>query len=79
MAKTVKTETPKSKFKAKVEFQMNGNTATVYRPEMPFIVDRTEKVAPWLKNQGFKAEEIEIIGEKPAGWDEMFINPILEG
>jgi len=67
MAKVEKSES--SKFKASLRNHPNG-TSTIYRPGMPFIVDKTEKATQWLEDQGFKVEEIEFIGEKPVSHGE---------
>jgi hypothetical protein len=58
-------------------------SSTIYRGAgLPAITDRTEKAVEWLKAQGYKPAEIELIGEKPANWDAVFdenpVAPIAE-
>ena len=62
-----------SKFKAQICVAVDG-TSTIFRPNLPFIVDKTEASVTWLKQNGFKESEIEIVGEKLANWDAVF-NP----
>jgi hypothetical protein len=73
MAKVEKSET--SKFKASLRNHPDG-TSTIYRPGMPFIVDRTEKATQWLEDQGFKVEEIEFIGDKPVSQAEIITQEV---
>jgi hypothetical protein len=52
-------------------------SAMIYRENLPTISDRTERAVEWLKAQGYKPVEIELIGEKPANWDAVFDeNPV---
>jgi hypothetical protein len=39
---------------------------------LPAIIDKTDKLIQWLVTNGYKAENIDIIDEKPASWDEVF-------
>ena len=41
------------------------------------ITDKTDKSVIWLAANGFTAEQIEIIGEKPANWDAVFNPPVV--
>lgn len=61
------------KTKIKIVFDSSA-TATIYRKDLPIIIDKKENVAPWLKNQTF--EDIEVIGEKPENWDTFFPAPV---
>lgn len=53
-------------------------SSTIHRGGgLPMISDRTEAAVEWLKAQGYKPAEIELIGEKPANWDAVFDeNPV---
>ena len=35
----------------------------------PTITDKTEKAVVWLKANGYKVTDVELIGEKPVNWD----------
>ena len=60
----------KSKFK--VCLCTDSSSAKIYRPNMPYIIDNKEAAVRWLAEKGFKAEEIEVVGEKPVNWDTVF-------
>jgi hypothetical protein len=59
--KEVKVE--ESKYKAKLQIHFDGTT-TIFRVGLPFVIDRTEKVAAWLEAQGIKSEEVEVDGDR---------------
>ena len=61
----------KSKFKAHLR-TVSCSSAIIYRDNMPDIIDNKEAAVRWLAEKGFKAEEIEVMGEKPANWDTVF-------
>jgi ABC-type sugar transport system substrate-binding protein len=70
MAEKNKEVKPVSKVRLRVHSQ---ESATIIRNEgLPMITDRTEKTVTWLAANGFQAGEIEILGEKPSNWDEVF-------
>lgn len=60
-----------SPFKVKLKVH-SQESSTIIRKDLPTITDRTINAVKWLSDKGFKASEIEIIGEKPATWDEVF-------
>jgi len=62
----------KAKFKVRLRIN-SGGSSTIFRGEgLPYIDDKTEKAVQWLFDKGYKAEEIEIIGEKPGIWDTVY-------
>jgi hypothetical protein len=69
-----KVEVAKSKFKVHLR-SVSTSSAVIYRDNLPDIIDNREAAVRWLAEKGFKAEEIEIIGEKPANWDVVFPPP----
>lgn len=80
MAKAEKSEAkPTSKARLKVHSQ---TSATIFRNDgLPAITDKTEQTVTWLAANGFKVNEIELIGEKPSNWDAVFapaIEPVAE-
>jgi len=79
MAETKKTDTkPKAeKVAAKVykaRLRINSqDSATIFRGNgLPYIDDKVDAAVTWLAANGFKADEIEIIGEKPAIWNTVY-------
>lgn len=68
MGKTV-VEAKSDKIRLVVRSQVS---ATIHRPNMPFIDDRTDKAVEWLAAKGFTPADIVIEGEKPANWDTVF-------
>lgn len=58
--------------KFNVRIKINGNSSCIFRTGMPFIEDETNNSICWLKANGYKPEEIEIIGEKPECWNSVF-------
>jgi hypothetical protein len=68
MSKEKPVEAPK--YKAVIKIQ--GNLSTIYRPGLPFIHDKVDSAIHWLKKEGYKSEEINVIGEKPSLWNEIF-------
>jgi len=62
----------KSKFKVRLRINSDGSS-TIFRGEgLPYIDDKTEKAVQWLSDKGYKAEEVEIIGEKPKIWETVY-------
>jgi len=60
---------------SKIRLRVYGEKAVIYRNDgYPSIEDRTTESVLWLERNGYKPEEIEIIGEKPSNWDAVF-NP----
>lgn len=74
MGKTV-VEAKSDKIRLVVRSQ---DSATIYRPGMPYIIDRTEKTVEWLAAKGYTPEDIVLEGEKPANWDAVFSPPSPE-
>jgi hypothetical protein len=72
MAKKVE-ETVKKTTKVQIEFC--GGSAIVHRGEGPSIWDKTENSITWIKDKGYKPEDVEIIGDKPPCWDAIFSPP----
>lgn len=62
-----------SKFKVQLRVH-SQETSTIVRlvEDLPMITDKTDKAVLWLVAKGFKADEIEVIGEKPKNWNEAF-------
>jgi len=77
MGKEKETVAP-SKFKAQLRVHSQETSTVVRLNGMPMITDKTDKSVVWLAANGFKAEQIEIIGEKPANWDAVFNPPVAE-
>jgi len=73
--KAEKVKEEKAKFKISIRIHGDG-TSTVYQGNgFPHIIDKTEKSIQWLANKGFKAEEIEILGDKPEVWESIYPSP----
>jgi hypothetical protein len=70
-----KKEAPKPTFK--ISFHtVSGGSSIIYRKDgLPFIIDRTDNAVKWLIDNGYKEKDIEIIGEKPVIWDDLFSPP----
>jgi hypothetical protein len=47
-------------------------TSRIYRKDLPALIDKTDKLISWLVANGYKAKDIDIVGEKPASWDKAF-------
>jgi hypothetical protein len=64
----------------KVRLRINpADTATIFRGEgLPFIDDKTDSAVKWLADKGYKPEEVEILGEKPAIWSTVYPEPVAE-
>ena len=75
MKMETKKEAPKPTFK--VDFQVKSeDSSIIYRKDgLPFIIDKTDKAIKWLIANDFKEKDIQIIGEKPAIWDDLFSPP----
>jgi len=43
--------------------------------DFPTIVDVSERALEWLKKNGYKEKDIEVVGVKPSNWDEMYPPP----
>ena len=58
----------------KISFHVKSDSSIIYRnnTELPFLIDKTENSIKWLVENGFKQEDIEIVGEKPPMWDAIF-------
>ena len=68
-------ETVKKTTKVRIEFR--GDSAVIHRGEgLPAIWDKTENSVAWLKDIGYKPEEVEIVGDKPQCWDAIFSPPV---
>jgi len=75
MAKAKTEEKVKASSKVRLRVHSSG-TSTIYRNDgLPSIDDKTDKAIQWLFDKGYKAEEVEIIGEKPACWEAVFAPP----
>ena len=74
MAKADKKEAvAKSPYKVTLKVH-SQSSATIIRPDgFPQITDKTQDAVKWLAAKSYKPEEIEIIGEKPSNWDEVFV------
>ena len=66
--------------KTKVAIRFYTDSATIFRGEnLPFFSDRIETSIDWLVKNGFKVEEIEVIGDKPEYWNKTFApDPVPE-
>lgn len=74
--KIEKVEKPVYKIRLKVHSQ---EKSTIFRNDgFPFIDDKTENAVKWLADKGYKPEEIEILGEKPAIWEIVYPKPVVE-
>ncbi len=50
----------------------DDGTSKFTRKDLPSIVDNTDKLVQWIVTSGYKVDTIEIIGNKPASWDQAF-------
>jgi hypothetical protein len=71
-AETKKTE-PKKVYKATLT--VNGDSSAITRPNLPTIFDKTTSAVQWLKDNNFKAEDINLIGAKPDCWEAAYPSP----
>jgi hypothetical protein len=60
----------------KVTLIVDGHSSTIVRPNLPTIFDKTTSAVVWLKDNGFKAEDINVIGTKPECWEEFYPAPV---
>jgi hypothetical protein len=60
--------------KYEVSIKVDGSVGTIYRPGMPFIVDKIDSAVEWL-SENFKEVDVEIIGFKPSCWEKYFPVP----
>jgi len=60
----------------KVRIEFLNEKATIYREGLPFISDKIEKSVKWLNENGYKSEEIEIVGNKPECWNIIYPSSI---
>jgi hypothetical protein len=67
----------KPKYKVNLCTNSSNNSATIYRPDMPYIIDNKEEAVRWLAANGYKAEDIGVEGEKPANWNTVFPPPVV--
>ena len=76
MAKTETKNTDSKKEEPKVKkpvsLHIKGASSIIYREGLPFIMDKTENAVKWLADKGYKEKDIELVGEKPATWDDAF-------
>jgi hypothetical protein len=57
----------------KVRIEFHNGSATIYRKEkLPFLSDKEENSIKWLKEKGYKPEDLDIVGNKPSCWDVIF-------
>jgi len=70
MAKKQDETVKKTTTKVRIEFL--NEKATIYREGLPFISDKIEKSVKWLNENGYKSEEIEVVGNKPECWNTIF-------
>jgi hypothetical protein len=68
----------KSTSKVRLHVDTRGHSTIIRNDGLPFIEDKTDRAVRWLAANGFKENEIEIIGEKPACWSTIFSPPIVE-
>ena len=69
MAKKETVEKPGSK----IRLRMYNDKAVIHRNGgLPSIEDKATEAVVWLERNGFKPEDIEVFGEKPANWDQVF-------
>jgi hypothetical protein len=68
----------KPTFKVRLRVDDRGHSTIIRNEGLPFIEDKTDKAVIWLAANGFKENEIEIIGKKPACWDAVFSPPVVE-
>jgi hypothetical protein len=73
-----KIEKPVVKKVFKVRLEVTEGHATIIRPNMPMIYDSPENAAAWISANGFKAEDIEVIGDKPSNWNTFYPAPVIE-
>jgi hypothetical protein len=72
----VKKVEPKKVFK--VTLIVNGSNSTILRPGLPTIFDSTIKAVAWIKENGFEAKDINIVGDKPGYWETYYPSPVVE-
>ena len=65
---------PKKVYKIRIQFYSEGG-AMITRKDLPALIDTTENSVKWLAEQGFKPDDIEVIGEKPASWNDVYPAP----
>lgn len=64
---------------SKIRLHVHGEKSTIYRNDgLPFIDDKTDAAVKWLNDNGFKKEDIEIVGKKPEIWDIIYPLPVKE-
>jgi hypothetical protein len=73
--KKIEKKVVKKVYAATIQFYPDG-TSTIIRPNMPMLIDKTDKAVSWLKDNGFKVEDIEVIGDKPSCWDIVYPAPV---
>jgi len=60
----------KSNYKVQISFR--EKSAIIFRPNLPFLADTADLAVHWLFDNGYKPEEVEVIGEKPESWYKTF-------
>lgn len=68
----------KSTSKVRLHVYAQGHSKIIRNDKLPFIEDNTDRAVRWLAANGFKENEIEIIGEKPACWNTVFPPAVVE-
>jgi hypothetical protein len=76
MGKAEKVEKPTSKIRLRI--YTPEHSVIIRNDRLPFIEDKTENAVKRLFDNGYKTEEIEIIGEKPLCWDKIFLPIVVE-
>jgi len=74
VSKTTEKAAPKKVYKISIEFYP-GFTAKITRKDLPQLIDTTDKSISWLEVHDFKAEDIELIGDKPDCWETYYPAP----
>lgn len=77
MSKTTEKVVPKKVYKISIKYHSDGKSM-ILRKDLSALIDTTDKSLAWLKAHDFKAEDIEIIGDKPYGWDLYYPAPVVE-
>lgn len=73
-ATPAKVESP---FKVQLKVHSQESSTIIRKERLPMITDKTVNAVKWLADKGFQASEVEIIGEKPATWDEVFVPAVV--
>lgn len=80
-AKKTEKKVVKKVYKIRLRVYPDG-TSMIMRNELPSLIDKTENSINWLGANGFKPDEIELLGEKPPIWDTVYPStapaPVIE-